>query len=137
MAHKPLSRPPNQQPQSPDPELLERFLSLQEAELATRTAELEIRRLEVQQAHEFSKGGLEAQLTDRQNDRQAKQKSDNFRYCFLGFIALVIILFLVFALYTNKDAIALEIVKAAGFAVAGYFGGKYHQKAKDEKAKSE
>src|SRR5215211_5981870 len=118
----------NKPQQQPDPELLERFLSLQEAELATRTAELEIRRLEVQQAHEFSKGGLEAQVTDRQNERIAKQKSDNFRFCFLGFIALVITLFLVFALWTNKDAVAIEIVKGLSFAVAGYLGGRYHQK---------
>lgn len=112
-------------------------MSLQESELATRGEELRIRELEITKSHEFSKDGLTAQTTDRQNARIAKQTSDNYRYIFLSTIAVAIILFLVFALWTNKDAIALEIIKAAGFAVAGYFGGKYHQKSKDEKPKSE
>jgi hypothetical protein len=137
MANKQISRPPNQQPTPPDPELLERFLSLQEAELATRTTELEIRRLEVQQAHEFSKGGLEAQLTDRQNDRIAKQTSDNYKYIFCGILALIIVGFLVFALWKDKDAIAKEIVQGVVLVGAGYLGGKYHQKSKNDKDKKE
>src|SRR5688572_9822393 len=104
-------------PQPPDPELLERFLSLQESELATRGEELRIRELEITKSHEFSKDGLQAQTTDRQNARQARQTSYNYRYVFLGIIALIIIGFLGFAMYLNKDAIALEIVKAAGFVI--------------------
>ena len=102
-----------------------------------RAKELELRQLEITKTHEFSKDGLDAQLTDRQNTRIAKQKSDNTRYAFLAIIALAVIAFLVFALWTNKDAVAMEIVKAVGFVIAGYFGGKYHQKSKDDKAQSE
>jgi len=133
MANKQIVRTPP----PPDPELLERFLSLQEAELAARNEAMRIRELEITKSHEFSKEGLSAQTTDRQNERLAKQTSDNYRYIFLGLIAFAILGFLVFALMYNKDVIALEIIKAAAFAIAGYFGGKYHQKSKDEKPKNE
>ena len=130
-----------QPPQSPTPqitpELLERMLSIQEAELATRAKEFEIRQLEITKGHEFSTEGLNAQITDRQNAREAKQKGDNAKYIFTGIIVGIVVIFLVIALYINKDAIALEVVKGAILVAAGYLGGKYHQKSKDEKTKSE
>jgi len=56
---------------TPDPELLERFLHLQENELAVRQEELSIRKQEAANSHEFSKQGLNAQLEDRQRERAA------------------------------------------------------------------
>jgi hypothetical protein len=44
--------------------------------------------------------------------------------CFLAiFFTLVLAGFLVYALHTNKDQIALEIIKAIGFIAAGGMGG--------------
>ena len=136
MANKQLDRPPPQQP-PPDPELLERFLSLQEAELATRASELDLRRLEITKGHEFSTEGLNAQITDRQNGRIAKQTSDNYRYIFLGVLITALLAFLVFALYTGNAPIAKEIIQGAVLVAAGYLGGKYHQKSKEEKPKND
>ena len=117
---------------APDPELLERFLQLQENELAVRQEELSIRKQETANSHEFSKKGLDAQLEDRQRERQANQKSRRDRLVFAGFVVLVLVAFIVFALYMNKDAIALEIIKGAIFLISGYFAGRFHQKKTDE-----
>lgn len=112
-------------------------MNLQEAELATRTTELEIRRLEITKSHEFSKEGLGAQLTDRQNERDAKLKSQNNWLYFVGFVVVILFAFMGFALYVDKDQIALEIIKGLILVGGGYFGGKYHQKAKDDKSKGD
>ena len=115
-----------------DPEILRQILDNQANDILARQTEQEIKRQEIDTAHEYSLRLLDAQLVDRQRDRE-HQKSINTNGCMiLGFLCLLLAAGICYALYLNKDSLVLEFLKAAVFLLAGGLGGWSIKVVKDK-----
>lgn len=111
-----------------NPELVARFLDFQEKELVIRSGELELRKQADNNAFEYSKAALEANVKDRQAQRESESKSYFHKLFFGGVIILGLFVFLGTALFLDKDQIALEIIKIflslGGVGFGSYYYGK-------------
>lgn len=117
-----------------DPEILRRILDNQANDIIARQTEQEIKRQEIETAHEYSLKLLDAQLIDRQRDRE-HQKSTNSNGCLiLAFLSLLFAGGICYALYLNKDNLVLEFLKAAVYLLAGGLGGWSFKVIKDKNA---
>lgn len=82
---------------------------------------------------EFSKKALEAQIEDRKSQRDVAMKMEKNRLYMAGFLGIALSGIVITALYLNKETVALEIIKAVGYFVAGGASGYGLKKAKDSK----
>lgn len=106
-----------------DPVLLERLLENQAQELGIRQQELILQQQQSQNSHEYAQMALDAQVKDREQGRNHYQRYRRERLYFAAFIAVLLVGFLVFALHIGKDTIALEVLKALVYLLAGGLGG--------------
>lgn len=118
---------------APPPELIEKFLSIQEQEVAIRQQELAVQQQADANHFEFAKKALDEQVADRERERSHQREKTKQVCNFSLLIILIIVFFLGFALYRGKDQIALEIIKAAGFFLSGGAGGFFLGKGKASK----
>lgn len=121
--NKPSS--PNKQP---SPALLERFINVQEQEVVLRGQELDLRKQNDANAHEYAKAALEANVKDREAERSCMKDTMKYRYIFAGLIIFFLIILFCLALFLNKDAIVMEIIKAIMFFGTGGIGGYAYAK---------
>lgn len=121
----------------PDPALIREFFQLQEREIEVRQEEINLQKLERGNAHEYAKLALDAQAKDRQDSREHGKTERRDRLVFAGVIVLVLVAFVIAAIYLNQVELAKELVKnvalIAGGALAGYSYGS--RKSKDGKSK--
>lgn len=118
-----------------DPELFRRFIENQAQELEIRREEIEIKKRELDYNFDHAKRLLEAQLQDRGEERKYTEKNNSRGGKMLCFLFLVLIAAIVYALYINKDAIVLELIKYVGLLLAGGVGG-YSIRTVQEKKES-
>lgn len=124
------NKSPNQQL---SPALVERLLNIQEQEVVLRGQELNLRKQNDANAHEYAKAALEANVKDREAERSCMKDTMKYRYIFAGLIIFLLIILFCIALFLNKDAIVMEIIKAIMFFGAGGIGGyAYAQKIHKE-----
>ena len=89
---------------------------------------------------EFSIKALEAQVTDRRLQRDYNKYLNRNHYFFISLLIIAIVTVIIISLYLDKEAIAIEIIKAIVFILAGGIGGyglgnkKDNGKNIDEKA---
>jgi hypothetical protein len=106
-----------------DPELFRRFIENQAQELEIRREENEIKKKELDYNYDHAKRLLEAQLKDRGEERTFTEKNNSRGGKILCFLFIVLISAILYALYINKDAIVLELIKYVGLLLAGGVGG--------------
>jgi hypothetical protein len=106
------------------------FLANQAQELALRSKELDLRKTELQHNSQFAEAALTAQAKDRVDERQHKRSAARERMIFGAIVLVVLIAFAAYALYLNKDAIVIELVKIIGPFVVGAAGGYYVGKSR-------
>ena len=106
-----------------DPELLGRILEYQANDITIRQAEQEIRRREIETSHEYSLRFLDAELLDRQRDREHQKSTKINSSIVLGFLGALVAAAFCYALYLNKDQVVMEFLKAVLFLVTGGVGG--------------
>lgn len=120
----------------PDPALIREFFQLQEREIEVRQEEINLQKLERGNAHEYAKLALDAQAVDRKDARNHGKTERRDRLVFAGVIILILVGFVITAIYLNQVELAKELVKnvalLAGGALAGYSYGA--RKSKDKKA---
>lgn len=118
------------------PELIKQFLDTQASEINLKTQELELKKQEDTHNFEFSQRALDAQVKDRLDQRIHNRTLSKYLYIAIGVIVFIIAAVIVFALYLNKESVAMELVKAIMYLIAGGFGGyglsKYNQKPSTE-----
>lgn len=115
-----------------DPDLLRRLLDNQANEIFTRQTEQELRRQEIETAHEYSLKLLDAQLIDRQRDREHQRSTNSSGCIILGFLSVLFAGGICYALYLNKDPLVMEFLKAAVFLLTGGLGGWAAKVVKDK-----
>lgn len=112
-------QPPNQM----SPDLIEIFLKNQTKELELRSQELVLQQQKDKNNFDYAKSGMAVTAQDRKDNREHQFKVRKMTFVFTGIICLAIIGMLVYALNQNKDAFALEIIKAIVFVLTGGAGG--------------
>lgn len=121
-----------QNPQPLDPTLINRFLTVQEKELVIRTEELALKKQADNNTFEYSKAALDANVKDREAEREHAKTTIKYWYIFASVITIVFFIFLGCALYLNKEQIALEIIKAIIFLASGGIGGYAYGKSENK-----
>lgn len=112
----------------PSPALLERFINVQEQELVLRGQEIDLRKQNEANSHEYAKAALEANVKDRDAERSCMKDTMKYQYLFAGLVIMFLIILFCIALFLNKDAIVMEIIKAIMFFGAGGVGGYAYAK---------
>jgi len=78
---------------------------------------------EIETIHEYSLRLLDAQLMDRQRDREHQRSIHTKSSVLVGFLSLLVTAGICYALYLNKDQLVMESLKAVLFLVTGGLGG--------------
>ena len=110
------------------PELINNLVAAQERELILKSEQINLQKQADQNAYQYSIEALAANLEDRKDQRKYLKHKDIINYCFAGGIVLVIIIVIIIALFLNKDAAALEILKDVAIFFGGGAGGYAYSK---------
>lgn len=122
-----------------DPQTFDRFLENQKYELALREKEIDLEREKALAAKEvdqrqfsFAIQQLEATERDRQNDRVYRERLEAKGLKLWIAIIAAVVLFLLLALWKDKDQMIIELVKVVAyggsFGFGGYAWGRYRKK---------
>lgn len=106
--------------EKPTDEILVR---LAERVLEVQAAQVELQKQNITEGYKYAADLITAQAGDRANEREHRRQVQRERMIFAGIIVLLLAGFVGYALYLNKDQIALEIIKAMAFIAAGGMGG--------------
>ncbi len=108
---------------TPSPELLGRFLDVQQKEIQLRAEELSLRVQQDQNNKEIAEKSITANITDREHGRSHARGMTKIVLAAGITLAVIISLVICYALYSGKDAVAMEIIKALIFVSTGGAGG--------------
>ena len=105
---------------------IQRMLSLQESRVALELKQADIQIKELDHNQKLADKSIDAQSSDRKDERAVNKTIRLHQLLFAAFIVAVIVAVTVFALYLGKEAMVLDIVKvlcgfAGGFGVSSYF----------------
>lgn len=130
-------QPPTKQIIQPlTPEIVGQLVENQTKELELRAQELAFQKQQDDHSFEFSKKALDAQVTDRNMQRELNKHLQRNQYFMISFLALSVVAVVAYSLHLNKEAIATEIIKAIVFIFAGGVGGYGLGTQKDSYPKS-
>jgi hypothetical protein len=116
-------QPDETKPEPLDPDIFKRLLENQSVELLTRQQDQEIKKRQIEITHEYALKNLEAQLVDRQREREHTRSTLSTGVRVIIVIILIIAGGICYALYLNKDQIVIEVVKAIVYVLTGMLGG--------------
>ena len=118
------------------PELVERFLDLQQHELQLRTEELALHAQQEDNQKSIAESAISANLQDRDSERSHRERKT--KILFIGSTVLVIIMtiFAAFALYSGKEEIVIKMVEIVTIFAAGFVGGYGFKSSKSQPNKN-
>lgn len=106
-----------------DPQTIEQLVKNQAFELELRARELDLQQQQDRHSFEFSRASLDAQIIDRQDERVFQRKQRRDAYILAAIISFALCGVVAFAMWANKDQIALEIIKSVVLLLSGGAGG--------------
>jgi hypothetical protein len=116
-----------------DPDIVKRFLEIQQQEILVRQNELLIRGKDIDNQKDIALKSIEAQQQDLKDDRVHKRRSSIIVKIFVLLLTLVTVALIVYLIEKGKDTMAVEILKIVGVALisfgGGYFYGRSNQKS--------
>ena len=119
------------------PEMVEKLLEVQAREQNIRGQELVIRQQEITHNAKHASEILAAQERDREKGRIHERKQTLGRMVFSVILVLLVLVFIIVALWMNKDALVLDLVKVMlGFA-AGAVGGYSYKSIRTKQEEDE
>lgn len=95
------------------------MLALQEAKIGLEVKQAEIALREVDHNQKIADKSIQAQAEDRKDERQVQMTMDRNRLVFAACVVSLVLCFVVVALWMNKDALVLDVVKV----MLGFVGG--------------
>lgn len=114
---------PTQPVSPPPPELIEKFLSLQQQELQLRTEELAISAQQEANNRTIAEASIAAQLEDRNNERSHRERRTKQYFIGASILTVIVLAFIGFSLYLGKEAFVVKAMEIIGTFVAGFIGG--------------
>lgn len=112
VAQKPLS-----------PQIIEKLIDLQEKDLEHKARELDYQRQDAEQNYRYAQSSLDALSKDRELERQHQTRRNKGFYIFIGFLVMLLFIFLFATTYIGKDAIAIKIIELLLAFLCGGGGG--------------
>lgn len=103
---------------------IQQFIEAQLEDARVRERELDLREQELEYNQQQAEASLEAQLEDRENQREYFDRIHRRNQRYGTAIISLVLFFLGFLVYIGQQQIALEIVKLAAFGGAGFWAGK-------------
>lgn len=104
---------------APTEETLQRFLTIQEQRLVLEVKQADIALRELDHNQKIADKSIEAQAKDRQDERMVQQAMQMHRLVFAAIVTVLVLAFVLTALWMNKDAIIMDVLKVA----TGFVGG--------------
>lgn len=112
---------------NPPLEMVNQFLHNQSIELENATQEIELRKLNEQNAFNYSCKALEAQQKDRTEQRAQTTLFMKYGFWMTVIILIISSLFVLVCIYTDNIAIVVSVMKVIAYilpsAIGGYFIG--------------
>jgi hypothetical protein len=105
------------------PETIDALIRNQAKDLAVRAEEVSLQKQQDTNNFEFGRQALQAQLEDRNAQREHAKTMRWSLYALLAFLSLLLAALLGVCLWHDKDVMALEIIKAIIYIVSGGLGG--------------
>jgi hypothetical protein len=105
------------------------------AQEKVRLLEAENQRLSLQNTHEYSMALLKAQQEDRDDQRTVDVHNAKGGFWLIALVLVLLGTFFMFALYRNKDAVVIEVLKTTGLFFAGFASGWGIRSSKGAKSK--
>lgn len=115
------------------PKVIEDLVANQKRDLEIRAAELQLKAQQDKHGFEHAQKVLDAQVKDRQAQREFAVKYAWHRYVFVGVIVAVALFFLGVLVLNGHGAMAVEILKACTYLAAGAISGFFYGKSKASK----
>ena len=110
------------------PAIVQQMVDNQTKELLLRETELKLKKDHESHNFEFAKKALEAQQKDRSEGRNKWAEVQRYRWGYALASLVVVLIIAAYAMHIGKEAIIMEVVKAALFYAAGgasfYYVGK-------------
>jgi len=125
-----MNQPPAKRPPISE-ETVNKMLATQAKEQELKARELEIRQQELKAQATFAHSMLEAQITDRGNERTHITKIQLHRMCAIGAGFVVLLIFLAYAMHLGHGDLVFEFGKILVSAIVGAFGGYGYKAHKD------
>ncbi len=98
---------------------IQRMLSLQEQKIALEIKQTEISLRELDHNQKIADKSIEAQAEDRRDERKTNKAMHLHSLVFAAVVFLMAVAFVIAALWLNKDALVMDIVKV----LLGFAGG--------------
>ena len=120
--------------QQVSPEIIEKFIDIEDKKVALGFKELEARQQEDAKKFEYAKSLLEANIEDRKEQREHSYK----KFRVIAVISALIIASLVVLVILGKDSFVINFLKIIGYPASIIFGfytssiSKYWQNKKSE-----
>lgn len=105
------------------PDIVGQLLENQSKELQLKANELSLQKQLDDHNYEFSKQALGTQAQDRKEQREHDKYLKKGKYILTFLLAFLVSAIIIVALYLGKDTVAIEIIKAICFVIAGGLGG--------------
>lgn len=103
--------------------MLEQLIDVQKKELQIREKEAESRNAEIASNERIAIASIKAQSESDKTHAHVFNSAFKYRFWMIVIAITAITTFGITALICNQTDIALEVAKAVGFAVMGYFAG--------------
>lgn len=110
-------------------ESVQKFLQLQQHEVALRMEEVKRDNAEIAHNQSIAKQSIEAQERDRKHEREEITRRQKNEHKFSIFIVAAILLFAAYAIYAGQTALVLDIIKV----IVAFAGGMGYQAYKASK----
>lgn len=98
---------------------IQRMLGVQEAKITLELRQADISLRELDHNQKIADKSIEAQAADRKDERAVEKSMHLHRLIFAGVVVFLLIAFVLAALWMNKDALVLDVIKV----VLGFVGG--------------
>ncbi|SJM90667.1 hypothetical protein CRENPOLYSF2_1760002 [Crenothrix polyspora] len=123
------------------PDIVKTLLENQAKELELKAIELSLQKQQDEHGFEFGKAALLAKIEDRKLQRNHQLSVKKSTYILVALLATLIAAIIFYALYSNNNPIAMEIIKAIAYLTGGGLGGygaaKSSGRSKDSEPKDE
>ncbi len=118
-------------------DMISQFLENQAQEMAIRKETLEIKKMEINNSHEYALKNLDALKDDRKDQREHERKTQSKTILLVCIIIGVFALFGGYCLWIDKEKVLEEIFKFLIYAVPSAGGGYFYGYSKAKKKGAE
>lgn len=105
------------------PELVDKLLALQEQDLQFKGEQLTLEREREANLQELAKASIDAQLQDRQAQREHLERQQKSRLYVVALAMVLVVALCIYAISHEKDGVVLELIKLLAVFIGGWGTG--------------